>query len=197
MQKIARDKSPQLECFIFDIMLCMAGNESKSSRPVPSLEGRHWRKDSTALSNRESQVLKLLAQGRKRHEIAKDFGVSDIGSALRSLLDKLGAFSTTQAVFIGADRGLINPRQVLGELNPTTIAKLTPQECQLLEAMTENGGADCDCDEFAKENGITDIGEQIEQISDKLGGGGLLRAGLTYLAAKEAGIFNNGSGPEI
>lgn len=61
------------------------------------------------LTNRESEVLGLLARGHCNKLIARDLGI-EVGTVkwhLRSLMTKLGASARTQAVVMAAQRGLV------------------------------------------------------------------------------------------
>ncbi|MFK3739935.1 response regulator transcription factor [Massilia sp. TN1-12] len=61
------------------------------------------------LTNRESDVLQLLAKGHCNKRIARDLGI-EVGTVkwhLRSLMTKLGASARTQAVVLAAQRGLV------------------------------------------------------------------------------------------
>jgi DNA-binding CsgD family transcriptional regulator len=64
----------------------------------------------TPLSDRERQVLQLVAYGRQNKHIAGDLGISmeTAKSHLRHILGKLGAHSRAHAVAIGIRRGLIS-----------------------------------------------------------------------------------------
>lgn len=61
------------------------------------------------LTNRESDVLALLARGYCNKRIARDLDI-EVGTVkwhLRSLMNKLGASARTQAVVVAARRGLV------------------------------------------------------------------------------------------
>jgi DNA-binding NarL/FixJ family response regulator len=59
---------------------------------------------------RETQVLKLIAEGLANHEIAKELCLSEdtVKSHIVRLLHKLDACSRTHAVTIGFRRGIIS-----------------------------------------------------------------------------------------
>lgn len=65
--------------------------------------------DHAALTNREQEVLKLLAAGQSNKEIARELGVQDVTVKLhvRTLSRKLGARNRTQAAMIARDRKLL------------------------------------------------------------------------------------------
>lgn len=170
----------------------MAGKENRYSL---SLEGRHLRKNPTALTNREAQILGLLAQGCKRQEIARILGVRNIDTLVESLLSRLGSLSITQAVFAAAEQGLIKPKEVSGGFDLTVVEKLTPEDCQILEAMTRNGGECCGYDDLTRETGVPNAKRRLGEIAGQLGINGRIqtiqvKTGIVYLAAKEAGILN-------
>jgi DNA-binding NarL/FixJ family response regulator len=62
-----------------------------------------------ALSDRETEVLKLVAQGKANKEIARDLtlGESTVKSHVSAILVKLGVQSRTQAVIYAAQNGLV------------------------------------------------------------------------------------------
>lgn len=62
-----------------------------------------------ALTSRELEVLRLLAQGQQNKEIAADLVISErtVKFHVSSILGKLGAGNRTEAVRIAAQRGLI------------------------------------------------------------------------------------------
>lgn len=63
-----------------------------------------------ALTERESDVLALLALGRSNKEIAAGLGISErtVKFHVSAILGKLGATNRTEAVSIAAQRGLVN-----------------------------------------------------------------------------------------
>lgn len=175
-------------CFWYN--LCMAGKERLSS------EGQHYRsKNPTALTMHETEILELLAQGHTRKETAEILGVCHIESSLTKLLDKLGAFSTAQAVFAAAEQRLINLQNVIGGFDLTVVRKLTPEDHQILETMTRNGGEYCGYDDLARETRLPNAKGRLGEIAGQLGIDGRIqtiqvKTGIVYLAAKEAGILN-------
>jgi DNA-binding NarL/FixJ family response regulator len=63
-----------------------------------------------SLTEREMEVLKLLAQGKTNKEIAAALVISErtVKFHVGSILSKLGAGNRTEAVTIAAQRGLVN-----------------------------------------------------------------------------------------
>ncbi|MBA5637894.1 response regulator transcription factor [Duganella sp. LX20W] len=61
------------------------------------------------LTNRESDVLQLMAQGRCNKSIARELGigVGTVKTHVKGLFDKLGATARTHAVVLAARRGLV------------------------------------------------------------------------------------------
>ena len=72
---------------------------------------RQVRDDPHALTPRELEVLRLVADGRSNKAIAKGLFVSErtVKFHVSSLLAKLGASNRTQAVAIARERGLLMP----------------------------------------------------------------------------------------
>ena len=80
-----------------------------ASRPEPSPAARGL----TGVTEREREVLALVARGRTNHEIAADLLIS-VGTAkahLASLLSKLGARDRVQLVIIAYESGLAGPQE--------------------------------------------------------------------------------------
>ncbi len=69
--------------------------------------------DADALSNREVEVLQLLADGLSPTEVAKELFISPntVRNHLAKVYDKLGAHDRTQAVVEGLRRGVIELRE--------------------------------------------------------------------------------------
>lgn len=69
-----------------------------------------------ALTERETEVLRLLAQGRANKEIARDLHIGEqtVKTHVSSVLAKLGVHSRTQAALYAARIGLV-PADQLGE----------------------------------------------------------------------------------
>jgi two-component system, NarL family, response regulator len=68
------------------------------------------RLDSDALSKRETEVLRHLAQGRSNKEIARIVGITEgtVKFHVTSVMAKLGAKSRTEAVAVAVRRGLVD-----------------------------------------------------------------------------------------
>jgi DNA-binding NarL/FixJ family response regulator len=64
----------------------------------------------TGLSPRETEVLKLIAEGLSNKEVARELGVTEATAEkhMTSLLTKLGAKDRTHAVRLGLERGIID-----------------------------------------------------------------------------------------
>jgi two-component system, NarL family, response regulator YdfI len=84
--------------------LLRSTRSSKAGQDVGLLEGPQ-----EPLTSRESEVLQLLAQGLANKQIAVLLGISEhtVKFHVSSIYSKLGASSRTEAVSIGARRGLI------------------------------------------------------------------------------------------
>jgi len=61
------------------------------------------------LSDRERQVLRLVARGRSNKQIARDLGITErtVKFHMTSIFNKLGADNRAQAIAIAAERGLL------------------------------------------------------------------------------------------
>lgn len=61
------------------------------------------------LSDRERQVLRLVARGRSNKQIARDLGITErtVKFHMTSIFNKLGADNRAQAIAIAAQRGLL------------------------------------------------------------------------------------------
>jgi DNA-binding NarL/FixJ family response regulator len=64
---------------------------------------------SGTLSDRERQVLRLVARGRANKQIARDLGITErtVKFHMTSIFNKLGADNRAQAIAIAAQRGLL------------------------------------------------------------------------------------------
>jgi DNA-binding NarL/FixJ family response regulator len=64
----------------------------------------------TELTERESGVLRLLAEGRSNREIAEALGIAENTTRIHvsRILDKLGASDRTQAVVLAIQRGIVH-----------------------------------------------------------------------------------------
>ena len=86
--------------------------EAVFSASFPSKERQelgHWEGPQEPLTQRESEVLQLLAQGLANKQIAVSLGISEhtVKFHVSSIYSKLGASSRTEAVSIGARLGLV------------------------------------------------------------------------------------------
>jgi DNA-binding CsgD family transcriptional regulator len=81
-----------------------AGSESVVDGPAPRAGA-----DDTALSNREREILALLADGLGNKQIAARLGISanTVKTHLELLFEKLGVSSRAEAVATGVKRGLL------------------------------------------------------------------------------------------
>jgi two-component system, NarL family, response regulator LiaR len=63
------------------------------------------------LSQREQEVLRLVAAGRSNKEIGADLGLSEntVKTYIREILSKLGVADRTQAALLAVRYGLVNP----------------------------------------------------------------------------------------
>jgi DNA-binding NarL/FixJ family response regulator len=61
------------------------------------------------LTNRELEILTLLAEGKSNKLIARELNISEgtVKTHVKSILEKLDATSRTEAVAVAARRGLI------------------------------------------------------------------------------------------
>ena len=64
---------------------------------------------SEEITSRETEVLRMLAEGLANKEIGARLGISEhtVKFHISSILDKLGASTRTEAVTLGIRRGLI------------------------------------------------------------------------------------------
>jgi DNA-binding NarL/FixJ family response regulator len=69
-----------------------------------------------ALTERETDVLKLVAKGQANKEIAAELGIGEktVKTHVSNLLAKLGVQSRTQAALYAANAGLVSPNEVGG-----------------------------------------------------------------------------------
>lgn len=67
-----------------------------------------------ALTDRETDVLRLVARGRANKEIARDLGIGEktVKTHVSNVLAKLGVQSRTQAALHAARVGLVDPNDV-------------------------------------------------------------------------------------
>ena len=82
-----------------------------SASPVPGL------------TNREQEVLELLAEGRSRGSIAEALVISPktVGSHVQNLLGKLGVHSQAQAVAVAFQLGLVQPDDGTAEVQASSL----------------------------------------------------------------------------
>lgn len=68
------------------------------------------------LTDRETEVLRLLAQGKANKEIARELGIGEktVKTHVSNILGKLGVASRTQAALYAVRIGLVPPEQVQG-----------------------------------------------------------------------------------
>jgi len=76
-----------------------------------SLNGRRdaMSKASTPLSSREIGVLRLMAQGRRHKEIARELCISErtVGNHIASIYNKLGIYDRSQAIIYAIKKGIV------------------------------------------------------------------------------------------
>jgi DNA-binding NarL/FixJ family response regulator len=87
----------------------MVGLFKSTRSPEAGQEGGLLEGPQDPLTSRESEVLQLLAQGLANKQIAVSLGISEhtVKFHVSSIYSKLGASSRTEAVSIGARRGLV------------------------------------------------------------------------------------------
>jgi len=66
-------------------------------------------KSVTPLSNRELTVLRLMAEGKRNREIAKDLSISErtVGNHITNMYNKLGVYDRSQAVVYAIKKGIV------------------------------------------------------------------------------------------
>jgi DNA-binding NarL/FixJ family response regulator len=69
----------------------------------------------TPLTMRESEILRLIGSGMSNKMVASELNIAlgTVKAHVRTILDKLGARSRTQAIVIAAQRGLLGPQSPL------------------------------------------------------------------------------------
>jgi two-component system, NarL family, response regulator len=85
-------------------------NEGRKYIPPEVGEKLSERLNRPQLSNRELEVLKLVAQGKPNQEIATELYISEstVKYHINSVLSKLGVSDRTQAVLIAIKRGIVS-----------------------------------------------------------------------------------------
>jgi DNA-binding NarL/FixJ family response regulator len=66
-------------------------------------------KSITPLSNRELMVLRLMAEGKRNREIAKELNISErtVGNHITNIYNKLGIYDRSQAVVYAIKKGIV------------------------------------------------------------------------------------------
>ena len=87
--------------------------ESLRALAATRAPGREDRLASASLTEREAEVLRLMARGHSNAEIAQllFLGVQTVKTHVANVLSKLGARDRTQAVIAAYDSGFIDPRR--------------------------------------------------------------------------------------
>ncbi len=83
-----------------------------SKKPVILSQGKETSSPTTPLSERELEVLRLVAEGCSNQEIADRLyvGVSTVKKHINHIYDKLDAKNRTQAVAIAREQQLLTPK---------------------------------------------------------------------------------------
>src|SRR5438445_2358870 len=97
-----------------------------------------------ALSERELEVLQLLARGLANKEISRDLGIAEktVKTHVSSILGKLGVQSRTQAALYAGRVGVV-PVNQLGASNPLTSGDSPTGPCPSTEWSSGEGSACC------------------------------------------------------
>ena len=100
-------KSAPLEEIVQVIRKVHGGRKHLPAQVAESL-AEHF--DGDALSEREVEVLKRMAEGDRNRDISEHLSISEetVKVHIRHIMDKLGAKDRTQAVAIGLRRGVIH-----------------------------------------------------------------------------------------
>ena len=71
--------------------------------------GEMTEKSITPLSNRELSVVRLMAEGKRNREIAKDLSISErtVGNHITNIYNKLGIYDRSQAVVYAIKKGIV------------------------------------------------------------------------------------------
>ncbi|MCC9054433.1 response regulator transcription factor [Microbacterium sp. F2E] len=85
----------------------MRAGFNDQSRRAPSQPGLDWPGKREGITDRESEILALITQGKSNAEIARLTYLSPntVKSYIRSVYRKIGATSRTQAVLYGVRHG--------------------------------------------------------------------------------------------
>ena len=100
-------KSTPFEDLVDAIRKVHSGRKHFPTRVAETL-AEHFSSD--ALSEREIEVLKRMAEGDRNRDIGKHLSISEetVKVHIRHIMNKLGAKDRTQAVSIGLRRGVIH-----------------------------------------------------------------------------------------
>ncbi len=144
-------------------------------------------------------ILQHAANGQERRSskvtLPKDSGqnyaAKTVYNQASSLIDKLGATNMTQAVFTAYECGFIDGDQAVQDADLTGLNKLTPNQLQLLEMFTVNGG------EFSSSASLAQIFSTNERtirgrlstLFATLGAKNRTHVGMMYLVAKDRGLL--------
>jgi DNA-binding CsgD family transcriptional regulator len=92
-----------------DVVLVARDANADGETPTPPRQARRDTIVGTVLSNREHEVLALLADGLGNKQIAARLGISTntVKTHLELLFEKLGVSSRAEAVAAGVKRGLL------------------------------------------------------------------------------------------
>ena len=102
-------KDAQIEVLLRSVRSAGAGQVALPAQAVARLVRVVGRPD--ALSERESEVLRLVAQGMANKQIARELGIaqSTVKSHVGSIFGKLGLLSRTQVALYAARTGMVAP----------------------------------------------------------------------------------------
>jgi DNA-binding NarL/FixJ family response regulator len=101
-----------LKDMVAEKMMGVIREVAGGGRPMPPevaqrLTGRMFK---AALTNREVEVLQLVARGKRNKEIAADLGISDetVQGHVKNILAKLSVHDRTEAVSVAIRRGIVH-----------------------------------------------------------------------------------------